>query len=173
MFHSFYWSIICVCFHFMKKVFSKYGLFLFYNAISHHFISDHSKSNKDESQESLICNRVLQSYQQCRKKFFLIVFQLENQYKQMFCSWLAKKISIFLGSTYRVEISSSHWKNRSQHGNKLWTDKLSEMGLPPFLCINSINFIPSLWHWEVVFWHLLTDLIFWVWEYRKEMKLTQ
>lgn len=107
-----------------------------------------------------------------QKKVFLIVFQLENQYKQMFCSWLAKKISIFLGSTYRVEISSSHWKNRSQHGNKLWTDKVSEMSLPPFLCINSINFIPSLWHWEVVFWHLLSDLIFWVWEYRKKMKHT-
>lgn len=56
------------CFHLVKKVFSKYGLCLFYNSISHHFTSDHSNSNEYAFQESLICNSVLQSYHQHRKR---------------------------------------------------------------------------------------------------------
>lgn len=64
----------------------------------------------------------------------------------MFHFWLAKEISTFWGGTYRVEISSSHWKNNSQHGSELWRGKYLEMGRPPdtfFFCIKSTEFMPA------------------------------
>jgi hypothetical protein len=110
---SFYFYTICICFHLEERIWQIW-LILFYNSILLHFISDHSDSNKYESRVSSICSRALQSYYQNRKKrkSFLVVCQLKDHYKQMFCSSDAKKISIYVGGLHTAEISSSHWKRR-------------------------------------------------------------